>query len=52
MDNFFINNKFNKKVAFMLDLEIFFVIIEMMFSKVEEVDKYEDDIPTKKETEI
>ena len=39
-----------KKLAKYIDLPPFFVIIEMMFSKVEEVERYEDDIPAKKET--
>ena len=43
--------KYEKKRN-LLDLGYFFVIIEMMFSKVEEVDRYEDDISAKKETEI
>ncbi len=51
MDNFLIMYKKVKNPVNLLDLQMFFVIIEMMFSKVEEVDRYEDDIPTKKETE-
>lgn len=38
-----------QKVQELLDLESFFVIIEMMFFNIEEVDINEDDIPTKKE---
>ena len=41
-----------KKVPKSLDFGTFFVIIVLMFFNVEEVDNDEDDIPTKKETEI
>ncbi len=35
-----------------LDIDNFFDIILLMFFNVEEVDNNEDDIPTKKKTEI
>lgn len=38
------------KSLFFLDLTGFFVIIEMVFFRAEEVDRYENDIPAKKET--
>lgn len=41
-----------KKIHVFLDLTRVFVIIVLMFFNVEEVDFNEDDIPTKKETEI
>ena len=41
-----------KKFLIFLDISTFFDIIKSMFFNVEEVDINEDDIPTKKETEI
>lgn len=41
-----------KKYVIILDLTGFFVIIEMVFFKAEEVDRYENDISAKKETQI
>ena len=40
-----------KKQAFFLDLAGFFAIIEMVFSKAEEVDRYENDVPAKKKAQ-
>ena len=37
------------KSLFFLDLTGFFVIIEMVFFRIEEVDKHENDIPAKQE---
>jgi len=39
-----------KKYVIILYLTGFFVIIEMVFFRAEEVDRYENDIPAKKET--
>lgn len=50
VDNFEKNYKNIIKSLFFLDLTGFFVIIEMVFFRAEEVDRYENDIPAKKET--
>ena len=41
-----------EKIVFLLDLGNFFVIIEMVFSKVEEVERDENDISAKQKKKI
>lgn len=49
MDNFLNSQKFVKKWTFYLDFAYFFGIIEMVFFRIEEVDKHENDISAKQE---
>ena len=47
MDNFFFHIENLENMLILLDLAHFFVIIITVFSKTEEVRRYENDIPAK-----
>ena len=49
MDNYFWYTENQEKIVFYIDFVQFFVIIEMVFFRIEEVDKHENDIPAKQE---